>query len=213
MNGLANSAFAKVVFSIKKSFPFSIFNYSITKKANSKFLKFESNDEVVEPFEERPGILAVTSGYTGGHIEYPTYDQVLSKASGHTEAVEILFDNELISYDELLDIYWSLIDPTDADGQIYDRGANYRPVIFVESEEQRIAAQKSKIALEKSGIWDKPIVVPIEEAKTFWPAEEYHQQYYKKDPKRYQAMHKARERYLALQRFKGKFKFLRKNTR
>ncbi|MGO1986340.1 MAG: peptide-methionine (S)-S-oxide reductase MsrA, partial [Lactococcus lactis] len=168
---------------------------------------------MVEPFEERPGILAVTSGYTGGHIEYPTYDQVLSKASGHTEAVEILFDNELISYDELLDIYWSLIDPTDADGQIYDRGANYRPVIFVESEEQRIAAQKSKIALEKSGIWDKPIVVPIEEAKTFWPAEEYHQQYYKKDPKRYQAMHKARERYLALQRFKGKFKFLRKNTR
>ena len=107
---------------------------------------------MVEPFEERPGILAVTSGYTGGHIEYPTYDQVLSKASGHTEAVEILFDNELISYDELLDIYWSLIDPTDADGQIYDRGANYRPVIFVESEEQRIAAQKSKIALEKSGI-------------------------------------------------------------
>ena len=85
---------------------------------------------MVEPFEERPGILAVTSGYTGGHIEYPTYDQVLSKASGHTEAVEILFDNELISYDELLDIYWSLIDPTDADGQIYDRGANYRPVIF-----------------------------------------------------------------------------------
>ncbi|MDR7696253.1 peptide-methionine (S)-S-oxide reductase MsrA [Lactococcus lactis] len=168
---------------------------------------------MVEPFEERPGILAVTSGYTGGHIEYPTYDQVLSKASGHTEAVEILFDNELISYDELLDIYWSLIDPTDTDGQIYDRGANYRPVIFVESEEQKIAAQKSKIALEKSGIWDKPIVVPIEEAKTFWPAEEYHQQYYKKDPKRYQAMHKARERYLALQRFKGKFKFLRKNTR
>ena len=93
---------------------------------------------MVEPFEERPGILAVTSGYTGGHIEYPTYDQVLSKASGHTEAVEILFDNELISYDELLDIYWSLIYPTDADGQIYDRGANYRPVIFVESEEQRI---------------------------------------------------------------------------
>ncbi|EQC83728.1 methionine sulfoxide reductase A [Lactococcus cremoris subsp. cremoris TIFN7] len=165
---------------------------------------------MVEPFEERPGILAVTSGYTGGHIEYPTYDQVLSKASGHTEAVEILFDNELISYDELLDIYWSLIDPTDADGQIYDRGANYRPVIFVESEEQKTAAKKSKIALEKSGIWDKPIVVPIEEAKTFWPAEEYHQQYYKKDPKRYQAMHKARERYLALQRFKGKFKFLRK---
>ncbi|RZI48820.1 peptide-methionine (S)-S-oxide reductase MsrA [Lactococcus kimchii] len=165
---------------------------------------------MVEPFEKRPGIIAVTSGYTGGTLEHPTYDQVLSKTSGHTEAVEILFDNALISYADLLELYWELIDPTDADGQIFDRGLNYRPVIFVTSSEQKTSAQKSKEALEKSEIWSKPIVVPIEDAKDFWPAEEYHQQFYKKDPKRYQAMHKARERYLALQKFKGKFNFLRK---
>lgn len=165
---------------------------------------------MVEPFETRPGIIAVTSGYTGGNVEHPTYDEVISKATGHTEAVEILFDNSIITYNELLEIYWTLIDPTDADGQFYDRGANYRPVIFVDGMEQRLAAQTSKQALEQSGEWDKPIAVPIEEAKTFWPAEEYHQQFYKKDPKRYQAMHNARERYLALQRFKRKFNFSRK---
>ncbi|QDK70957.1 peptide-methionine (S)-S-oxide reductase MsrA [Lactococcus protaetiae] len=165
---------------------------------------------MVEPFEQRSGILSVTSGYTGGHVDDPTYDQVSGKYTGHTEAVEILFDNAVITYKELVELYWTLIDPTDEQGQIYDRGDNYRPVIFVENEVQREIAETSKQLLAESGIWEKPIVVPIEDAKTFWPAEDYHQQFYKKDPKRYQAMHKARERYLALKHFKGKFNFLRK---
>ncbi|PCS01619.1 peptide-methionine (S)-S-oxide reductase MsrA [Lactococcus fujiensis] len=160
---------------------------------------------MVEPFEEKEGIISVTSGYTGGHIDDPTYDQVSGKYTGHTEAVEILFDPEHISYQDLLDIYWSLIDPTDADGQIYDRGSNYRPVIFVENAEQRVIAEKSKADLEATHLWTKPIVVPIEDSQAFWPAEEYHQDFYKKNPKRAEAMHKARNRYLAMKKFKAKF--------
>lgn len=165
---------------------------------------------MVEPFEKRAGILSVISGYTGGHVDDPTYDQVSGKYTGHTEAVEILFDNELITYSELVELYWTLIDPTDDQGQIYDRGDNYRPVIFVDNDRHRKIAEESKLKLAQSGIWSKPIIVPIEEAQPFWPAEEYHQQFYKKDPKRYQAMHKARQRYLAFQLLKGKFKKLRK---
>ena len=122
---------------------------------------------MVEPFETRPGILSVTSGYTGGHVDDPTYDEVSGKYTGHTEAVEIIFENTVISYDALLEIYWSLIDPTDGEGQFYDRGNNYRPAIYVENEEQRQAAEKSKLELSESGLWDKPIIVPIENAQTF----------------------------------------------
>lgn len=160
---------------------------------------------MVEPFETRPGILSVTSGYTGGHVDDPTYDEVSGKYTGHTEAVEIIFENTVISYDALLEIYWSLIDPTDGEGQFYDRGNNYRPAIYVENEEQRQAAEKSKQELSESGLWDKPIIVPIENTQTFWPAEDYHQDFYKKNPKRYKQMHKAREQFLKVKRFRNKF--------
>ena len=141
----------------------------------------------------------------GGHVDDPTYDEVSGKYTGHTEAVEIIFENTVISYETLLGIYWNLIDPTDGEGQFYDRGSNYRPVIYVENDEQRQTAEKSKQELSESGLWDKPIIVPIENAQTFWPAEDYHQDFYKKNPKRYKQMHKAREQFLKVKRFRNKF--------
>jgi peptide-methionine (S)-S-oxide reductase len=141
---------------------------------------------MVEPFETQPGIINVVSGYTGGHVENPTYEQVTSHTTGHTEAVKITFDPEIISYRQLVQIYWQQTDPTDAMGQFQDRGDNYRPVIFVNSEEQRQIAEASKTQLAKSEMFDKPIVTTIESAMPFYPAEEEHQEFYKKNPLRYQ---------------------------
>ncbi|BDR59543.1 peptide-methionine (S)-S-oxide reductase MsrA [Xylocopilactobacillus apicola] len=141
---------------------------------------------MVEPFDTRPGIKKVVSGYTGGHVENPTYEQVASHTTGHTEAVMITFDPEVISYRELLEIYWQQTDPTDAMGQFQDRGDNYRPVIFVNSPAQRAAAQESKKALSESGKFKDPIVTTIEPAQPFYPAEEYHQDFYRKDPLRHE---------------------------
>lgn len=140
---------------------------------------------MVEPFETQPGILNVVSGYTGGHVPNPTYEQVASHTTGHTEAVQITFDPEIISYRELVEIYWQQTDPTDAMGQFQDRGDSYRPVIYVNSEEQRQVAASRK-ALAESGRFDEPIVTTIEDAQPFYPAEEEHQQFYKKNPRRYQ---------------------------
>lgn len=141
---------------------------------------------MVEPFDQQPGIESVISGYTGGHVANPTYEQVCSHTTGHTEAVEITFDPEIISYKELVEIYWRQTDPTDAAGQFQDRGDSYRPVIFVNSEEQREVAEASKKALAESGMFDDPIVTSIEDAKPFYPAEDYHQDFYKKNPLRAQ---------------------------
>jgi peptide-methionine (S)-S-oxide reductase len=141
---------------------------------------------MVEPFEERDGILTVTSGYTGGDFSHPTYEQVKAHITGHTEAVEIIFDNEKISYSDLVELYWQTTDPTDAFGQFADRGDNYRPVIFYMSEEQREIAEKSKAQLQASGRFgDAQIITSIEAAKTFWLAEPYHQGFYKKHPEDY----------------------------
>ncbi|GEL14384.1 peptide-methionine (S)-S-oxide reductase MsrA [Pediococcus cellicola] len=140
---------------------------------------------MVQPFEEQPGIKKVLSGYTGGHVANPTYEQVSSYTTGHTEAVEITYDPEIISYDKLVDIYWQQTDPTDAMGQFQDRGDNYRPVIFVKNDEQRKIAEASKEKLQQSELFDDPIVTTIEDAKPFYVAEEEHQQFYKKNPARY----------------------------
>jgi len=140
---------------------------------------------MVKPFHEWPGIEKVVSGYTGGHVENPTYEQVCSETTGHAEAVQITFDPDVIPYAKLLDIYWRQIDPTDAGGQFHDRGSSYRPAIFYHNERQREEAEASKRALEASGRFDKPIAVAIEPASAFYPAEEYHQDYYKKNPLRY----------------------------
>ncbi|QPA32528.1 peptide-methionine (S)-S-oxide reductase MsrA [Thermaerobacillus caldiproteolyticus] len=140
---------------------------------------------MVSPFEEQPGIIKVVSGYTGGHKENPTYEEVCTQTTGHYEAVQITFDPDIFPYEKLLDIYWRQIDPTDEGGQFHDRGESYRTAIFYHSEEQRRLAEKSKRELEESGRFSKPIVTKILPASTFYPAENYHQDYHKKNPIRY----------------------------
>ncbi|KRN30406.1 peptide-methionine (S)-S-oxide reductase MsrA [Liquorilactobacillus mali] len=140
---------------------------------------------MVKPFDEYPGIIKVVSGYTGGHVPNPTYEQVCSHTTGHTEAVEITFDPTVVSYEKLVEIYWQQTDPTDAMGQFQDRGDNYRPVIFTKNNEQKKIALASREKLAKSGKYDKPIVTMIEDAKPFYKAEEYHQDFYKKNPEHF----------------------------
>lgn len=140
---------------------------------------------MVSPFEEVPGIESVVSGYTGGHKENPTYEEVCSETTGHYEAVQITFDPDVFPYEKLLDIYWQQIDPTDPGGQFHDRGQSYQTVIFYHSEEQRLAAEASKKALADSGRFTNPIATKILPASTFYPAEDYHQGYHKKNPLHY----------------------------
>lgn len=140
---------------------------------------------MVSPFEEQPGIISVVSGYTGGHKENPTYREVCSDTTGHFEAVQITFDPERFPYSKLLELFWQQIDPTDPGGQFHDRGDSYRTAIFYHNEEQRQQAEASKQALAASGRFDKPIATLIVPASTFYPAEEYHQQYHKKNPFHY----------------------------
>lgn len=153
---------------------------------------------MVKPFDQMPGIQSVVSGYTGGTVENPTYEQVCSGTTGHYEAVQITFDPRQISYEELLQIFWQQIDPTDAGGQFADRGQSYSPAIFYHDEKQRRLAEESKQQLAESGRFQKPIVTAILPAQPFYPAEEYHQDYYKKNPLRYQYYRAAsgREQFL-----------------
>jgi len=138
-----------------------------------------------KPFDTRKGVISTTAGYTGGHAANPTYEAVSSGLTGHAEAVEILYDPNLISYQELLDIFWHNIDPTTENRQFCDRGSQYRTAIFFHSERQRREAEASKHKLENSGRFDQPIVTQIVSASTFYAAEDYHQDYYKKNPLRY----------------------------
>lgn len=142
---------------------------------------------MVKPFEEEPGIVKVVSGYTGGTKENPTYEEVCSETTGHYEAVQITFEPRVYPYEKLLDLYWQQIDPTDSGGQFYDRGQSYQTAIFYHSEEQRELAENSKENLEKSGRFSKPIMTKILPAHAFYEAEDYHQQFYKKNPARYNA--------------------------
>ncbi|WP_019419766.1 peptide-methionine (S)-S-oxide reductase MsrA [Paenibacillus sp. OSY-SE] len=140
---------------------------------------------MVKPFDQWDGVHSVISGYTGGHVPNPTYEQVKSQTTGHIEAVQITFDPAVITYERLLELFWGQIDPTDAEGQFQDRGHSYTTAIFVHSEEQRRKAEASKAALAACGSFDKPIVTPIVDAKPFYPAEDYHQDYYRKEPEHY----------------------------
>ena len=137
------------------------------------------------PFEKINGVKEVISGYTGGSKENPTYEEVSSGTTGHLEAIQIIYDPQKVSYNELLSIFWKQIDPTDADGQFVDRGKQYRSAIFYKSKEEKALAEKSKQNLEKSKRFNSPIVTEIIAATTFYPAEDYHQDYYKKNPVRY----------------------------
>jgi peptide-methionine (S)-S-oxide reductase len=144
---------------------------------------------MVKPFDEQPGIMKVISGYTGGTVENPTYEQVCLGTTGHVEAVQITYDPLVFPYEKLLDLFWVQIDPTDSGGQFYDRGQSYQAAIFYQDEHQREIAEKSKEMLQESGRFSKPIVTPILPAKVFYPAETYHQQYYKKNKTHYESYH------------------------
>ncbi|MUK88470.1 peptide-methionine (S)-S-oxide reductase MsrA [Ornithinibacillus sp. L9] len=140
---------------------------------------------MVKPFDQWDGVHRVISGYTGGHLENPTYEDVKSGTSGHYEAVEITYDPNIISYDEILKLYWQQIDPTDDGGQFHDRGDQYRTAIFYHNDEQKECAEASKQALTESGKFMKPIVTQILPAARFYPAEDYHQDFYKKNEDEY----------------------------
>jgi peptide-methionine (S)-S-oxide reductase len=141
--------------------------------------------------EKLDGVLSVTSGYTGGTVANPTYKDVSAGKTGHTEAVRVVFDPRVISYEELLAIFWRNIDPTVADRQFCDLGEQYRAGIFYHDEGQREAAEKSRDALERTKPFTKPIVTEITAASAFYPAEAYHQDYYKKNPIRYSYYRKS----------------------
>ncbi|MCZ1267329.1 MULTISPECIES: peptide-methionine (S)-S-oxide reductase MsrA [Paenibacillus] len=146
---------------------------------------------MVSPFEELPGIHKIVSGYTGGHTENPTYEEVCSETTGHVEAVQITFDPAIFPYEKLVELFWQQIDPTDTGGQFHDRGSSYQTAIFYHSEEQRQIAEASKAALAQSGRFDKPIFTPILPAKTFYEAEEHHQGYHHKNPAHYKRYRKG----------------------
>lgn len=140
---------------------------------------------MVSPYEGIEGIHEVKSGYTGGHRENPTYQEVCSSDTGHYEAIQIKYDPARITYPELLDIFWKQIDPTDPAGQFHDRGQQYKTAIFYHNEEQKALAEKSKDLLEESARFNAPIATAILPASRFYDAEEYHQDYHKKHPVHY----------------------------
>jgi methionine-S-sulfoxide reductase len=143
------------------------------------------------PFEAMEGVIEATSGYMGGTTENPTYEDVTTGETGHAEVVEILFDPKTVTYEELLEVFWRNIDPTALNYQFADVGSQYRTEIFTVGSEQKELAEQSKVELENSGKFNKPIVTAISEAPAFYIAEEYHQDFYKKQSMRYQMYAKA----------------------
>ncbi|MFU0789056.1 peptide-methionine (S)-S-oxide reductase MsrA [Virgibacillus proomii] len=142
---------------------------------------------MVKPFDQWDGVKRVISGYTGGSLKNPTYETVKTGTTGHYEAVEITYDPEIITYQTILDVFWKQIDPTDDGGQFHDRGSSYRTAIFYHNEHQKELAEVSKQTLEQSGKFTKPIVTKILPATTFYPAEDDHQNYYRKHEAAYKA--------------------------
>jgi len=136
-------------------------------------------------FEKVDGVQEAVSGYIGGHVEDPSYEQVSAGKTGHVEAIQVRYDPNKVSYKELLDVFWRHVDPTDPAGQFADRGSQYRPVIFYHNDEQKRLAEESKAELGRSGRFEKEITTEIVPASGFYPAEDYHQDYYKKKPLRY----------------------------
>lgn len=137
------------------------------------------------PFDKLDGVLSTTSGYTDGHTENPTYRQVTSGRTGHTEAVQVVYDPAKVSFEQLVEVFWKNIDPTDIDGQFCDRGSQYRPTLFHHDAAQREIAERSLADLQRNKPFSQPVNTPIVAASTFYAAEEYHQDYYLKNPVRY----------------------------
>jgi len=155
-------------------------------------------------FEGIDGVLSVTSGYTGGHARNPTYEQVSSGVTGHAESVQVVYDPAKISYARLLDVFWHNVDPLQKDGQFCDHGTQYRSAIFYHDENQRNEAEASKRKLEEEPRFKGKIVTQIVAASTFYPAEEYHQDFYKKNPTRYHEYRMACGRDARLKELWGK---------
>lgn len=129
-------------------------------------------------FQQLEGVSKVTSGYSGGHVTNPTYDEVCSKTTGHAEVIQLVYDRSKISFEELLEVFWQVHDPTTLNRQGNDVGPQYRSVIFYHNQEQKEKSEKFKTELNKSGAWADPIVTAVEPIKNFYPAEDYHQNYY-----------------------------------
>jgi peptide-methionine (S)-S-oxide reductase len=159
---------------------------------------------VESDFDKVAGVLSTTSGYIGGTVANPTYNQVAAKKTGHAEAVEITFDPARVSYQQLLEVFWRSIDPTTVDRQFCDVGSPYRTAIFTHDAAQLAAARASLQALEKNKPFKEPIVTQIQPATTFYPAEDYHQDYYKKNPLRYQYYRKSCGRDARLEQLWGR---------
>jgi methionine-S-sulfoxide reductase len=156
------------------------------------------------PFDKLEGVVSTVSGYTGGTSKNPSYEQVSSGRTQHLEAVQIVYDPQEMTYAKLLEVFWRNIDPTDPGGQFCDRGKQYRTAIFTHTEEQRRLAEKSKSRLESSGKLPKPVVTEIRPASEFYAAEDYHQDYYKKNPVQYKRYRNGCGRDRVLQRLWGK---------
>jgi methionine-S-sulfoxide reductase len=155
------------------------------------------------PFDKAEGVVKTIVGYCGGSEKDPTYSEVSSGNTTHREAIEVIYDPAKISYDRLLTIFWRQIDPTQADGQFADRGPHYQSAIYYTDETQKAAAEASRKALAESGKFSRPIATDILPATTFWPAEEYHQQYYLKNPDRYKAYQRGSGRAAFIERVWG----------
>ncbi len=155
-------------------------------------------------YEKIPGVVEVVSGYSGGQTENPTYNMVSAGGTGHTEAAQVYYDPQQISYEGIIQALWRIADPTDNKGQFVDRGTQYRPAIFYNTEQEKQIAEAAKQSLQQSGVYDKPVVIEIVPASTFYPAEEYHQDYYKKNPLRYKAYTFNSGRYQFIESVYGK---------
>lgn len=140
---------------------------------------------VESDFDKVDGVIETISGYTGGHVANPTYRQVSHENTGHYESVKVTYDPEVVSYETLVDYYFHHIDPTDAEGQFCDKGESYRSAIFVSNDAEREIAEAEIADINESGVLDVPVVTKVVQAETFWPAEGYHQDYYKKNPLKY----------------------------
>jgi peptide-methionine (S)-S-oxide reductase len=189
-----------VVFLLLNSFPLQA---QTLQKATFAAGCFWCAEEV---FEKVPGVVSAVAGYIGGNTKNPTYEQVSSGTTGHTEAVQVTFDPSKVSYEKLLDTFWVNHDPTVTDRQFCDRGSQYRPAIFVYNDEQKRLAEASKAKWEKLKPFKQPILTPVVQAGEFWPAEEYHQDYYKKNPVRYKFYVTGCGRYDRLDQLWGKLR-------
>jgi len=139
------------------------------------------------PFDKTEGVISTTSGYAGGKVKDPSYEQVSAGVTGHTEVIQVVYDPERVTYEKLLEVFWRNIDPLDGGGQFCDRGSQYRTAVFYEGDEQKRAAEASKRALDESGRLGRPIVTEITPLEAFYPAEDYHQDFYKKSSRRYRS--------------------------